>query len=190
MFQQQQQNDKREMQGGFNLAYFVLFGFATCVIPFTRTNTGKEAFGLNSFAALLLMIAFGSFANSQAIWVFLLLWVLAVLRQRVTQMQNHRKGFIVHSRYLGYPSLAFKLFPRIKDEGTAKGAEAFLVMSLGGLLGYGLDPALGWLVALGGIGCLCIESFAGEVRKRRLQSMRDAEIENRDLADHLRDGRF
>lgn len=187
---QQQRDDKQQMHGGFNLAYFVLHGLATCVIPFTRTNTGKEAFGINSFVALLLMIAFGSFANSQAIWVFLLLWILAVLRQRVTQMQNHRKGFIVHSRYLGYPSLAFKLFPRIKDEGTAKGAEAFLVISIGCLLGYGLDPALGWLLALGGIGCLFIEAFAVEVRKRRLQSMRDAEIENRDLADHLRDGRF
>lgn len=187
---QQQQHDKQQAHGGFNLAYFVLFGFATCVIPFTRTNTGKEAFGLNSFAALLLMIAFGSFANSQAIWVLLLLWILAVLRQRVTQMQNHRKGFIVHSRSLGDPWLAFKLFPRIKDYGTAKGAEAFLVMAIGCLLGYGLDPALGWLLALGGIGCLCIEGFAAEVRKRRLQDMRDAEMEQRDLAERFRDGRF
>jgi len=187
---QQEPHDRKPAHGGFNLAYFVLFGFATCVIPFTRTNTGKEAFGMNSFAALLLMIAFGSFANSQAIWVLLLLWILAVLRQRVTQMQNHRKGFFVHSRYLGYPWLAFKLFPRIKDEGTAKGAEGFLVISIGCLLGYALDPALGWLLALGGIGCLFIEAFAAEVLKRRLQHMRDAQIENQTIVDHLRDGRF
>ncbi|MFN4261932.1 MAG: TraM recognition domain-containing protein [Gemmataceae bacterium] len=90
----------------------------------------------------------------------------------------------------GTPWLAFKLFPRIKDYGTAKGAEAFLVMAVGCLLGYGLDPALGWLLALGGIGCLCIEGFAAEVRKRRLQDMRDAEIEQRDLAERFRDGRF
>lgn len=187
---QQQQHDKPEMQGGFNLVYLILHGFATSVTPFMRTDFGKEAFGINSFVALLLMIGFGSFGNSHAMWVFLLLWILAVLRQRVTQMLNRKKGLICHSRYQGYPWLAFKLFPRIKDEGNAKGAEAFFVMSLGALLGYCLDPALGWFLVMGGIGALCIEAFAVEVTKRRLQSMRDAEIEQRDLAERFRNGRF
>lgn len=187
---QQQQNDRQDMKGGFNLVYVILHGFATSVTPFTRTGFGQEAFGISSIVALLLMIGFGSFGNSYAMWVFLWLWVLAVLRQRVTQMQNRKKGVICHSRYQGYPWLAFKLFPRIKDEGNAKGAEAFLVMSIGALLGYCLDPALGWFLALGGIGTLCIEAFAAEVMKRRLQDMRDAEIEQRDLAERFRGGRY
>lgn len=187
---QQQQNDRQDMKGGFNLVYVILHGFATSVTPFTRTGFGQEAFGINSLVALLLMIGFGSLGNSQAMWVFLWLWILAVLRQRVTQMQNRKKGIITHSRYQGYPWLAFKLFPRIKDEGNAKGAEAFLVMSVGCLLGYGLDPALGWFLALGGIGSLFIEAFAVEVMKRRVQAMRDCQIENQTIADHLRDGRF
>lgn len=187
---QQQQNDEREFKGGFNLAYVILHGFATSVTPFTRTHFGREAFGISSLVALLLIIGFGSFGNSAAMWVFLLLWILAVLRQRVTQMQDRKKGLIVHSRYQGYPWLGFKLFPRIRDEGNAKGAEAFLVISIGTLLGYSLDPALGWLLVMGGIGTLFIEAFAVEVMKRRVQAMRDCEIENRDLAERFRDGRY
>jgi len=187
---QQQRDDRNDMKGGFNFAYFVLHGFATSVTPFTRTHFGREAFGVSSLMALLLIIGFGSFGNSPAMWVYLLLWLLAVMRQRVTQMQDRKKGLIVHSRYQGYPWLGFKLFPRIKDEGNAKGAEAFLVMSVGALLGYCLDPVLGVFLALGGIGSLFIEAFAVEVMKKRLQDMRDAEIEQMDLAERFRDGRF
>ncbi len=186
---QQQQNNEREMQGGFNLVCFLLNGHATCLTPFIRTDFGREALGLNGLCALIIILAYGSFANSGAMWVFLLLWILAMLQQRMKGIQNRNKGIAIHSRYNGYPWLSFKLFPRTKDETSARGVDGFLCIVAGALLSY-VDPALGCFIGVGGFSLLFVEALIVELRKKRLQSMRDAEIEQRDLADHYRNGRF
>ena len=49
------------------------------------------------------------------------------------------------------------------------------------LLTY-VDPALGWYVMGGFFSILLSEGISAEIRKQRLQAMRDAEIENRQLA--------
>ncbi len=107
------------------------------------------------------------------------------------QFQNWRKGVVTHSRYNGYPVLALKLFPRLKEE-DAKGVEAFMCLAIGGVLTY-VDPALGWYVMGGFFSILLSEGFNVELRKRRLQAMQDAVLEQQSLAreyEEFRNGRF
>jgi hypothetical protein len=186
---QQPQNDKQEMQGAFNLGTFLLNGHATCLTPFIRTAFGKEAIGFNGLAAFFIILLYGGLTNSYPMFIFLCVWMLAVLRQRIKQFQNWKNGVVTHSRYNGFSWLAFRLFPRIKDDATARGADGFICMTVGGLLTY-VDPALGGFIGVGGISLLLVEALIGELRKKRLQAMRDAEIEQRDLAEHYRNGRF
>lgn len=187
--QQQQKNNELDMQGSFNLAYFLAHSHATCLTPFIRTDFGREALGMNGLCALILLLAYGSFTNSAAMWIFLLLWILALLRQRLKGIENRNKGIAIHSRYNGYPWLSFKLFPRTKDETSARGIDGFLCMGMGALLSY-VDPPLGWFIGVGGFSLLFVEALIVELRKKRLQAMQDAEIEQRDLAEHYRRGRF
>lgn len=92
---------------------------------------------------------------------------------------------VIHSRYNGYPVLAWTLFPRIKTEGNAKGAEAFLCLVVGWLVAQFIPP-LGFYIGLGFVSILASEAILVEVHKRRVQAMRDAELENRSLAQQYR----
>lgn len=187
--QQQQKNNELDMQGSFNLLYFILLVLSTCLTPIIRTNFGREALGINALCALVVMLAYGSFTSSGAMWIFLLLWILALLAQRIKGIENRNKGMAIHSLYNGYPWLSFKLFPRTKDETSARGIDGFLCMGAGALLSY-VDPALGWFIGAGGFSLLFVEALIVELRKKRLQAMQDSEIEQRDLAEHYRRGRF
>lgn len=188
--QQQQQNDQVGMRGGFNLITALLQGHAMTCTVFMRTDLGKEAIGFAGMFGFFIMLVYGGLMNSYPMFIYLCLYLLMVLAQRMKQFSNWRKGIIVHSRYVGYPWLAFKLFPRIKTEANAKGAEAFLCLAVGGLLAAYVDQPLGWWVMFGLVSILATESMIVEVQRRRLQAMRDAEIEQQALADAYREGRF
>jgi hypothetical protein len=186
---QQQQNDRHEMQGAFNLVYLLFYGHASCLTPFLRKDFGKEAMTASGIVAFLLIIAWGSFSNSAGMWLLLQLWLCAMLWQRLKGIQNRKRGLIVHSRYNGYPWLSWKLFPWMKDETTARGADGLICMAVGVALAQ-VDPAVGWFIGVGGFSLLFVEALLVELRKKRLEAMRDAEIEQRSLVQHYRDGKF
>jgi len=186
---QQPQNDRHEMQGAFNLVFLLLSGHASCLTPFLRKDFGKEAMTRSGIVAFLLLIAWGSFANSAGMWLLLQLWLVAMLLQRLKGIQNRRRGVVVHSRYSGYPWLSWKLFPWMKDETTARGADGILCIGLGLALAQ-VDPGVGWFIGVGGLSLMFCEALIVDIRKKRLEAMGDAEIEQRDLADHYRNGRF
>eukprot|EP00456_Euglypha_rotunda_P018008 TRINITY_DN162_c0_g1_i29.p1 TRINITY_DN162_c0_g1~~TRINITY_DN162_c0_g1_i29.p1 ORF type:complete len:192 (-),score=51.23 TRINITY_DN162_c0_g1_i29:427-1002(-) len=180
MFQQQQQNDKPDMKGAFNIAYLVMNSHALTCTVFLRRDFGKEAIGMFGIVGLLMVLVYGGLMNSYAMYLYLLAFLLAVVGQRMQTFQNWRKGDIQHSRYNGYPAIALKLFPKLKEM-DAKGIEAFMCLGIGWLLTH-VDPALGWYVMGGFFSILLSEGISAEIRKQRLQAMRDAEIENRQLA--------
>lgn len=180
MFQQQQQNDKPDMKGAFNIAYLVMNSHALTCSVFLRRDFGKEAIGIFGIAGFFMILVYGGLMNSYAMYLYLLAFLLAVIGQRMQQFQNFRRGVVCHSRYNGYPILALKLFPRLK-EGDAKGVEAFMCLAIGGLLTY-VDPALGWYVMGGFFSILLSEGINAELRKQRLQAMQDAVLEQQALA--------
>ncbi len=189
MNQQQQNNDPMQMKDTFNLVYALVHGHSTAITPFLRTSFGKEALGMNGLAALAIILLYGGLMNCYEMFIYLCVWLVAVIYQRVKQFRNRMNGFVQHSRYNGYPALAYKLFPRIQSEGNAKGAEAFLCLGVGWLLTYVSQP-LGWFVMAGWVSIMFSEGLGVELRRKKLQAMRDAEIEQQALAEEYRNGRF
>jgi hypothetical protein len=191
MFQQQQQNDKPDMRSAFSLAYVLANSHALTCTVFLRRDFGKEAIGIFGIVGLFMILIYGGLANSYAMYIYLLAFLLAVIGQRMQTFPNWRKGDIQHSRYNGTPVIAMKLFPKLKEM-DAKGVEGFLCLAIGWLLTH-VDPALGWYVMGGFFSILLSEGISAEIRRQRLQAMRDAEIENTDLArdyEQFRNKRF
>ena len=75
------------------------------------------------------------------------------------------------------------------SELNAKGVDAFLCLAIGGVLAQFWQP-LGFFVMTGFLSILFSEAVMVETTKRRMQAMRDAELEQRYLAEHYRSGRF
>lgn len=187
--QQQQGNDRPSMNDSFNMLTFLVSAHSLCFAVFLRKDFGKEGIGFYGLGAALMILVYGSLTNCYPMFVFFVAWILAVIAQRLIQFSNWRRGVILHSRYNGYPWLAWKLFPRIKSEGNAKAAEAFLCLAIGGLL-TNVSPPLGVFVMSGFLSIMLCEGIKVEFTRKRLQAMRDAEIEQRNLAEQYKSGRF
>jgi hypothetical protein len=188
MIPQRQQNNELQVKDGLNLAYTLFSGHAlACMIPM-RKDFGREYLGWTGLAGFSVILVYGGLMNSYAMYVYLCLYLLMVLMHRIRNFSNRGK-VITHSRYNGFPWLACKLFPRIRTEGNLKGAEAFLCLGLGWLLTY-VDQPLGWFVMAGWFSIMFSESLIVETQRRRLQAMRDAEIEQQALAEQYREGNF
>jgi hypothetical protein len=180
--------DRVTMAGSFNGLYALANAHALTCTVFIRTDFGREGIGLHGLVAMLMILFYGSFLNCYPMFPFFLLWMLAVICQRIRQLINWRRGVILHSRYNGYPWLSKRLFPRM-SELNARGVDAFLCLAIGGLLAQFNQP-LGWFVMAGFVSILFSEAVMVEFNRRRLQAMRDAEIEQRYLAEQYKSGRF
>lgn len=180
--------DRVTMAGSFNGLNALANAHALTCTVFIRTDFGREGIGLHGLVAGLMILAYGSFLNCYPMFPFFLLWMLAVICQRIRQLINWRRGVVLHSRYNGYPWLAKRLFPRM-SELNARGVDAFLCLAIGGLLAQFNQP-LGWFVMAGFVSILFSEAVMVEFNRRRLQAMRDAEIEQRYLAEQYKSGRF
>ncbi len=186
--QQPTPGDRLTMAGSFHGANVFANAHALTCTVFLRTDFGREGIGLHGLIAALLILGYGSFANCFPMFIYFLLWMLAVIGQRIRQFINWRRGVIIHSRYSGYPWLAKRLFPRM-TELNARGVDAFLCLAVGGLLAQFNQP-LGWFVMAGFVSILFSEAVMVESTRKRLQAMRDAEIEQRYLAEQYKSGRF
>jgi hypothetical protein len=177
------------MNDSFHLLYFLASSHALCLTVFLRRDFGREAIGMMGLAAGLMILTYGSLMNSLAVWYFFLAWILAVLAQRIRQHHNWRTGVSLHSRYPGDSWLAYRLFPRLKSEPNARAVDAFLCLAIGGLLTQ-LSPPLGWFVMTGFVSILVCEAIRVELTRKRLQAMRDAQLEQQYIAQEYQQGRF
>lgn len=159
----------------------------SCTV-FLRTDFGREGIGIHGLITILMILGYGSVVRCYAMFPFFLVWLFAVLCQRVRQFVNWRRGVIVHSHFNGTPWLSKRLFPRL-SELNAKGADAFLCLAIGGLIAQ-FDKPFGFFVMAGFVSILFSEAVMVETTKRRLQAMRDAEIEMRHLSERYKSGRF
>lgn len=183
MFDQRQSEQRDSRQDGVNFLMWWLRALAAISWPFTRRDTGHECPGSCALGSLLLVLGVAICTNSFAAWLMLWLLLLGLMRLKAKQIQNRKKGITPPHRYWdGFPWLAQKLFPRIRDISNLKSAEGFLVMSIGALLTYA-DPALGGLVATSGIASISLECFAVQIRKTRVGRMREANMEMQQLID-------
>lgn len=180
--------DKLTMANSLNGACLLAHAHALTCTVFLRTDFGKEGIGIAGLISIVLILGWGSASNSMPMLVFFACWILAVICQRIKQVINWQRGTVIHSRYNGYPIVSKRLFPRM-SELNARGVDAFICFGVGGLLTQ-FDKPLGWFVMAGFVSILFTEAMMVEATRRRLQQMRDAEIEQRTLAELYKQGKF
>lgn len=184
----QQQQGGTDMNGAFNAIFNIVYGHAIIMIVFLRSNLGRDAIGFHGMFGLMTILLWGGMTNSYAMFVFLCVYLLAVLSQRMKTFANSRKGIIPHSRYNGDSVVSKRLFPRMSDL-NLRGMDAFLCLVIGGGLTF-VDKSLGLFIMAGFLSILFSENVTRELHRKRMQAMRDAELEQRFLSETYKSGRF
>jgi hypothetical protein len=186
MYPQQSQHDEGSTRGGdADLAYRALSILSLCITPFIRTGFGAEGIGMNGLlAAVLLIIVAGSVPDMQ---LYVALWFGALVIQRAHTVRNKKRGMVTHSRYGGYPWLAMKI-PLVRKESTAfLIAEPSACLAVGALI-YTASPTFGQFIMVCAVAMFLKYSVENAVTQKRIQRMRDAEIEQRWYAEQFRQG--
>lgn len=172
----------------FDWLYVALAGYATCFTVFTRRRFGREALGVNGVAALIILIVYSScYPYSRGMGLFFVLWFVALILQRLCTVILARRRS-VHSHCTGYPWLGY-MVPFVRKYMTAVFIECLVLFVLGVFL-MPVDFALGQFVFYGAGSVFLKTGIDEDIERRRLFRMRDAEIEQRSLADRYRTGDF
>ncbi|MCZ2343627.1 MAG: hypothetical protein LC104_17815 [Bacteroidales bacterium] len=181
--------DRLTMEAGFNWLNLAVNAHASTLTPLSRTDFGSEGLGMPGFIGMFMILGWGSYFHCYPMFIYFVIWMGVLLCQRVKTFINWRRGtIIVHSRYNGYPWIVRRFFPRL-SEPNAKAVEAFAFFGIGGVIAQFIPP-LGWYFMLGLPSILVSEAIIVETTRRRLQAMRDAEAEQRYLAEMYKRGRF
>lgn len=167
--------DQLTPQNCTNIIYTLANCHAVCFQVFLRENFGEEAFGglIGPGALVMLLLAAGS---DPIMFYYLALWLGMLICQRIQMGINRRKGLIPKSNYNGFPKVAMQLF-RCKTETQARMIEPVICLLVGiPLMYYGFEVA-GKFISAGAASMWVIETFSRQIDRRKIQQMRDAQIE-------------
>ena len=182
--QQPQQSSQSKSADAFGLVYMLADIHASAIKPFIRRDFGREALGLNSFLAMWLILFTYAFSADRAMSAYLGIFFVCQAMQRARTFRLLRSGARIHSCYTGYPYVAMKV-PFVRRESTAKGLIEPMICLIGGTLLCPVSVTLGGFVMCGFFSFLFINGMEREIRRKRLERMHDAEIEQRWLShDH------
>jgi hypothetical protein len=194
-----EQADSFTMKDSFNLINLVCNSLAACVTPFLRIGFGKEYPGAAGLFGLIIMLVYGGLGKEPEMFTYVGCWLLVVVCQRLVTWMLARKakdggfrarlvgkGFSLHSRYWGYPWIAFLVMPLVKRESIAVCLiEPLLCLGLGYWL-MDASPGVGGFVMAAGIASGVAAAIVFLVQRKKLQALRDAEIEQLSLATRFR----
>lgn len=200
---------------GFDALSFVARVLEASVVVFTRSRFGARYFGIEGLGVFLWAMVFIAYWGDQSVtaptteqfsWIgesyaspryatpsadgmlgFLGVWFLAFFVARADILKRRLKGDPEHTRYSGLPH---RLFRAGLSERSAKiSLEPVLVFVAGALL-QEWDPLVGTFVMFGAAGILVSSAINLIHENRRLEDMRDAQIEQRHLAARFRGKRW
>ncbi len=124
-------------------------------------------------------------AEDPALWYFMGVWFLSLAVLKSRSARAERRGGWVHSRYAGYPWVAMHM-PFVRSEKTAAAfVEPMIVLVLGTLL-CPLSVDLGGLILTSFASLMLKFGLEEEIDRKRMQQMRDAEMEMRYYAERYR----
>jgi len=180
-----QQHDSFNIRSSLNVLYLLLSGHATCLTVFLRRGFGVEALGINGVMAFTMILLYAAATQDAFVAIFFWAWLVALIAQRIETYRLVRRGRIEHSRYDGWPSVAM-LLPFVKTEFAAKNVIEPAICLFGGALLCPVSEALGGFVLLGFFSLALKRGLENQVNRMRVQRLRDAEIEQRQLAEWFR----
>jgi hypothetical protein len=185
---QGQGRDPFNMRTGVNVLHLVVETHAAAVTPFLRRGMGVNYPGVFGLLALVMIPLYAAATHDPLMITFLWVWLGAIIVRRAEAVQLARRGRVVHSRYNGWPWFSVKL-PFVKTESAAKVADAMVCLVVGVLLCQ-WSIALGRFVMLGCVSLGMQRAIQGQVNSMRVRQMRDAAIEQRQLAEWYREQRI
>jgi hypothetical protein len=162
-----------------NIVYGIATIYSGCFTPVLRSGFGSRAFASYP-ASLILMIAYGGFANCQEIGLYIPVWLVMVVVRRLTADKRQ------HSRAQGYPWLCRRI-PFVRNEYQARVIEPW-VCFFAGIFLMSLSPALGNFVAAGCVPLLAVLMTEVAALQARKQAMEDAQKEAATMMDLQRGG--
>jgi hypothetical protein len=181
---QEQGRDASSMNSGLNLLRLLVDGHAACVAPFMRSGMGANYPGVDGLVGLVMILLYAAQMRDRFMVWYFWIWLAAIAYRRIETVRLIRRGWAEHSRYTGTP-LALKL-PFVKNEMTAKNAIEPAICFLIGVCLLPISEALGAFVMLGYLSLGIQRGLQSQVNRMRLRQMRDAAIEQRQLAERFR----
>ena len=189
---QQQQQDTLDKKRAFNfLLAIALAHQRTTTLPL-RTRYGTEGLGMPAVWAFVLICLWGGFSRDPFFCYYLVFWFCSLACRRIESLWLRYKGARLHSYYDGYPRVALWV-PFLRSEFIAKlVVEPVIVFGAGygvGLLSEnnGTPPGLANFLMYGALTLPFVEGVKEMLWRRRLQSLRDARIEQEHLAARARE---
>ena len=161
--------------------YLLCVIHSNCIIVFLRTGFGREALGIRGLLALaLLLLCLGG--EPLMIW-WIAAFLVAVIVQRIITHRATRNGMAIHSQYAGTPLLT--KVPFFGKERDAMILEMILCFFLGALF-LAVSQFIAVFLMLGFVSLMIRTGIEESVYNRRLDRMRDAQIEGRWYGDRMR----
>ena len=176
---QPQANEKRGDPLG--MLYWLCVVHSNCIIVFLRTGFGREALGMRGLLAFILLLVCLGAEPLMILWIAAFL--VAVIVQRIITWRAISKGAIIHTLNAGKPLLT--KVPFFGKERDAMILEMILCFAVGALL-MAVSPFIGLFMWLGFVTLAIRTGIEETVYNRRLDRMRDAQIEGRWYGDRMR----
>jgi hypothetical protein len=154
----------------------------TTFTVFLRYGFGSEALGFPGLFALILL--FICMAGDPRMMLWLMAFFVALVIQRIITFAMLRRGYELHSMDSGWP-LPMNLLPFIKKKTTAIALEAATCFLVGTIL-VSVSPFIGKYLIVGCFSLIVRTAIEQSILKRRIQRMRDAELEQRWLTERFR----
>lgn len=155
----------------------------TTFTVFLHYGFGSEALGFPGLGALVLI--FVCMAADPLMLLWLMAFLVALVIQRIVTWRLLARGVELHSMDGGLP-LLMKLLPFIKMRDTALVMEVLMCFG-GGVALLSVSDFVGKFVIVAGISLILREAIRNSICNRRVQRMRDQEMEARWLAERFRE---
>lgn len=164
----------------------ILYGLCnihcTTFTVYLHYGFGSEALGFPGLFALILLIL--CMAGDPRMMLWLVAFLIALVIQRLITFSMLRRGWELHSHDGGWPLIGKLLFFVTKRTSLIV-VEILMCFVLGAVL-MSVSEFIGKFVMLGGVSLFVRTAIEESVTRRRIQRMRDAELEQRWLSERFR----
>lgn len=177
-----------DAQNAATILLLVAQSLASPVEVFLRTRFGRRYFGVPAAIGLFavpMWMLFWPREDPTPILAFWLLYLVMQIRARVESIVLAAKSEPCHTRYNGYPRLA-RFFKRTDERKIKAGAEPMLVI-ITGICMLAVSKPLGSYLITAGVCLSLVASVIESVERNRALSMRDAWIEQEQMAARFRE---
>jgi hypothetical protein len=181
MFGNSDQPEPQRKRDPLGLLYFLCNVHCTTFTVFLHYGFGSEALGFPGLFALILI--FFSMAGDPLMAYWLMAFFVAMVIQRIITVTFLGRGYELHSMDSGRPLLT-KLLPFM----TVNHALVFegICLFIAGAVVADQSPFIGKFLMLGFVSLFIRTAIEESIYKRRLQRMKDAELEQRWLSEQFR----